>query len=52
MNVKGYYQVFGVDRDASWGEIKRAFRRLAFQHHPDRNSQDLNQAEERFEEIN
>jgi curved DNA-binding protein CbpA len=32
-----YYRMLGVDRDASASEIRRAYRRLARQHHPDRN---------------
>jgi curved DNA-binding protein CbpA len=34
-----YYRVLGVTRDASTHEIRRAYRRLARQHHPDRNPQ-------------
>jgi curved DNA-binding protein CbpA len=34
-----YYQVLGVARDASTPEIRRAYRRLARRHHPDRNPQ-------------
>jgi hypothetical protein len=34
-----YYRVLGVSRDASTLEIRRAYRRLAHQHHPDRNSE-------------
>jgi molecular chaperone DnaJ len=45
-----YYQVLGVPRNASDEEIKRAFRKLAFQYHPDRNKE-LG-AEEKFKEIN
>ncbi len=47
---RDYYEVLGVPRDATTDEIKRAFRRLAFQYHPDRNREDG--AEERFKEIN
>jgi molecular chaperone DnaJ len=43
------YQLLGVDRDASDGEIKKAFRRLARELHPDVNKHDP-QAEEKFKE--
>jgi molecular chaperone DnaJ len=45
-----YYTVLEVQRDASADEVKRAFRRLAMQYHPDRNSEPG--AEARFKEIN
>jgi len=47
-----YYQVLGIDRDASQEEVKKAFRRLAMRYHPDRNPQATRQAEERFKQIN
>ena len=47
---RDYYEVLGVQRDADEAEIKRAFRRLAQQHHPDVDSGDG--AEQRFKEIN
>ncbi|HLF72322.1 MAG TPA: molecular chaperone DnaJ [Dehalococcoidia bacterium] len=45
-----YYETLGVGRDASADELKRAFRRLAMQYHPDRNAEEG--AEARFKEIN
>jgi molecular chaperone DnaJ len=47
---RDYYEILGVSRDASQEEIKRAFRRLARQYHPDVNPGDP-QAEARFKEV-
>jgi molecular chaperone DnaJ len=47
---KDYYGVLGVDKNASEEEIKKAYRRLAFQHHPDRNPGDKS-AEDKFKEV-
>src|SRR2546423_7025408 len=46
-----YYQILGVPETATTDEIKKAFRRLAKQHHPDRNPNSP-QSAERFKEIN
>lgn len=48
---RDYYQILGVPETASTAEIKKAFRRLAKQHHPDRNPNSPSAAE-RFKEIN
>lgn len=50
MTQRDYYEVLGVARDASEADIKKAYRRLAMKHHPDRNTTDAH-AEERFKEI-
>lgn len=47
---KDYYQVLGVGRDAVEEEIKKAYRRLALQHHPDRNPGN-SESEEKFKEV-
>lgn len=49
-NKRDYYEVLGISKDASEQDIKRAFRRLAMQYHPDRNK--APDAEEKFKEIN
>jgi len=47
---KDYYKILGVQRDASEGDIKKAYRRLAIVHHPDKNPDDESAAE-RFKEL-
>lgn len=51
MDYKDYYKLLGVDRNASESDIKRAYRKLALQFHPDKNPGD-SRAEEHFKEIN
>ncbi|MCC4116727.1 molecular chaperone DnaJ [Aromatoleum toluclasticum] len=46
---RDYYDVLGVNRDAADDEIKKAYRKLAMKHHPDRNP-DNKEAEEKFKE--
>src|ERR1700753_2342372 len=47
---KDYYKVLGVPKDATEAEIKKAYRKLAREFHPDANKGDA-KAEERFKEI-
>jgi curved DNA-binding protein len=51
VEFKDYYAILGVSRDASDEDIKKAFRRLARQYHPD-VAKDKKAAEEKFKEIN
>jgi len=47
-----YYQILGVSQDASAEEIKKAFRQLAMCYHPDRNPENIEEAGDKFKEIN
>lgn len=48
MSKQDYYDILGLSRDASAAQIKKAYRKLAYQYHPDRNSEDG--AEDKFKE--
>lgn len=50
MPNRSLYEILGVDKDASEQDIKKAYRKLSFQYHPDKNSEPG--AEDRFKEIN
>ncbi|DAC54762.1 MAG TPA: molecular chaperone DnaJ, partial [Candidatus Poseidoniales archaeon] len=46
---RDYYEVLGIDKSASSGDMKNAFRRLARKYHPDRSTEA--DAEDKFKEI-
>jgi molecular chaperone DnaJ len=48
---RDYYEILGVTRNAGEQEIKSAYRKLALQHHPDRNPNSKESAEEKFKEL-
>lgn len=50
--MKDYYQILGVPEDADAEEIRSSFRKLAFQHHPDKNPGNERESEHKFKEIN
>jgi molecular chaperone DnaJ len=51
MSKRDYYEILGVERTCSEVELKAAFRKLAMQHHPDRNPGD-SECEHKFKELN
>src|SRR5689334_16468778 len=51
VEFKDYYKILGVSREASQDEVRKAFRKLARQYHPD-VAKDKKKAEEKFKEIN
>ncbi|MBO4404725.1 MAG: DnaJ domain-containing protein [Treponema sp.] len=51
MKMEDYYRILGIEKTASSDDIKKAYRKLAFKYHPDRNEGNP-QAEEMFKKIN
>ncbi|MBL7071685.1 MAG: molecular chaperone DnaJ [Candidatus Omnitrophica bacterium] len=51
MSKRDYYEVLGVGREGSTEDIKKAYRKLAFKYHPDKNPGKEKEAEEKFKEV-
>lgn len=49
---RDYYEVLGVDKNASEAELKKAYKKMARKYHPDLNRDDPKAAEEKFKEVN
>lgn len=51
MAKRDYYEVLGIDKNASQDEIKKAYRKMAKKHHPDANLDNKEEAEKKFKEV-
>ena len=49
---RDYYEVLGINKNATDAEIKKAFRKMVMKYHPDRNRDNLKEAEEKMKEVN
>ncbi|MEK9208115.1 MAG: DnaJ domain-containing protein, partial [Patescibacteria group bacterium] len=50
MADRDYYQILGITKGSSEADIKKAYRKLALEHHPDRNKGNK-ESEEKFKEV-
>lgn len=51
MSYASYYEILGIERNATLEDIKKAYRKLALRWHPDKNPDNREEAEKRFKEI-
>eukprot|EP00747_Dinoflagellata_sp_TGD_P202309 gnl/TRDRNA2_/TRDRNA2_75814_c0_seq4.p2 gnl/TRDRNA2_/TRDRNA2_75814_c0~~gnl/TRDRNA2_/TRDRNA2_75814_c0_seq4.p2 ORF type:complete len:151 (+),score=42.03 gnl/TRDRNA2_/TRDRNA2_75814_c0_seq4:340-792(+) len=51
LSVRKHYQALGVMGDATDSEVRKAYRKLALKHHPDKNPKDVEGAKKRFTEL-
>ncbi|MCW8887817.1 MAG: DnaJ domain-containing protein, partial [Gammaproteobacteria bacterium] len=50
MSKRDYYEILGVQKNATEKELKKAFKKLAMKHHPDRNQDNKDESEVKFKE--